>query len=145
MDESLVDSKYLRHLFKYLDNPPEPVGVRGHKPTYKLECPLCGAKKATMVWSPQLGTYKFFCSKTNRRACGISCQFPVLLKVWNQPLYLMYLDERQAEGTAGAGWNVPKSSLVNPKRRSKRQLDWRTSQVPDQPRTDPEDPDGGAP
>lgn len=143
MDESLVDRKYRRHLFQYLDKSPEFTGTP-YKPKWQLECPLCGAKKAAMVWSPELNAYKFFCSKTNRRACGISCQFPVLLKVWNQPLYLMYLDEREAEGTAGAGWNVPKSSLVNPRRLSKRQLDWRTSQVPDQPRKDPEDPDGGA-
>lgn len=140
MDESLVDYKYRRHLFKYLDKPPETVGVRCHRPTYKMECPLCGAKKATMVWCPDLSTYKFFCSKTNRRACGISCQFPVLLKVWNPPLYRFYLEEREAEGTAGAGWNVPKASALYPNRRVQSPLGWHRCQVPDQPNKPADDP-----
>ena len=131
MNELDVDRKYRQHLFAYLDNPPEFTGTPT-KPKWQLECPMCGAKKATMVWCPDLSTYKFFCSKTNRRACGISCQFPVLLKVWNPPLYRMYLDEREAEGTAGAGWNVPKASQVAPTRRSSRRLSWRKSQVPNQ-------------
>lgn len=137
MDESFIDRKYRLHLFQYLDKSPEFIGT-SHKPKWQLECPLCGAKKATMVWCPDLSTYKFFCSKSNRRACGISCQFPVLLKVWNQPLYLMYLDEREAEGTAGAGWNVPKASVMNPNRRVQRPLDWHRCQVQEQPRTGPE-------
>lgn len=131
MNELDVDRKYRQHLFAYLNEPPQFVGTPT-KPKWKMECPLCGAKKASMVWCPELNSYKFFCSQTNRRACGVSCQFPVLLKVWNQPLFLMYLDEREAGQTAGAGWNVPKSSLVNPRRRAKRQLDWRKCQVPDQ-------------
>lgn len=136
-EESFIDHKYRRILFQYLDKPPEFIGTP-HKGKWQLECPLCGAKKATMVWCSELSAYKFFCSKTNARACGISCQFPVLLKVWNLPLYQVYLDEREAAGTAGAGWNVPKSSVMNPTRRSRRQLDWRTSQVPEQVRTSPE-------
>jgi hypothetical protein len=142
MDESLVDYKYRRHLFKYLDKPPETVGVRGHRPTYKMECPLCGAKKATMVWCPDLSTYKFFCSKTNRRACGVSCQFPVLLKVWNPPLYRMYLDEREAEGTAGAGWNVPRASAMYSTRRVQPPLRWHRYQVPEEPSKPADDPSG---
>lgn len=141
MDESLVDRKYRLHLFQYLDKEPQLIGSPP-KPQWQLECPLCGAKKATMVWSPELNTYKFFCSKTNARACGVSCQFPVLLKVWNPTLYLLYLDEREAAGTAGAGWNVPKSSVVSPQRRPGRELEWRRPQVPDQPRTAPADPPG---
>jgi len=93
-----------------------------------------------MVWCPDLSTYKFFCSKTNSKACGISCQFPVLLKVWNEPLYLMYLDEREAEGTAGAGWNVPKASAMYPTRRVQRPLRWHRCQVQEQPNKPADDP-----
>ena len=139
MDESFVDRKYRLHLFQYLDKSPEFIGT-AYKPKWHLECPLCGAKKATMVWCPDLSTYKFFCSKTNRRACGISCQFPVLLKVWNPPLYRMYLDEREAEGTAGAGWNVPKASAMYPNRRVQSPLGWHRCQVPNEPNKPADDP-----
>jgi len=43
--------------------------------------------------------------------------------MWNLPLYRQYLQEREEEGTAGAGFNVPLASQVMPQRRSKRRLD----------------------
>ena len=112
MDELLVDKRYRELLFAYLDEEPNNTGTE-FKPNWKLECPLCGAKKSTLVWMPDRQTYKFFCSKPNRCVCGHPCEFPVLLKIWNQPLWMAYLVEREESGTAGAGWNVPKVSLMN--------------------------------
>ena len=81
-------------LFQYLDKKPEFTGTP-YKPKWQLECPICGAKKSTLVWMPDRQTYKFFCSKSNRLACGSACEFPVLLKIWNQPLWMAYLEERK--------------------------------------------------
>ena len=133
MDESFVDRKYRLRLFQYLDEKPEFTGTP-YKPKWKLECPICGAKKSTLVAMPDRQTYKFFCSKSHRSACGIACEFPVLLKVWNQPLWFEYLAEREEEGTAGAGWNVPKVSLMNPTPRPRKKRRCRNRQVPNQPR-----------
>ena len=96
MDELLVDRKYRLRLFQYLDEKPEFTGTP-YKPKWKLECPICGAKKSTLVWTDRQ-TYKFFCSKSNRSACGIACEFPVLLKIWNQLLWMAYLEEREEKG-----------------------------------------------
>ena len=63
-------------------------------------------------------------------------EFPVLLKMWNLPLYHQYLQEREEEGTAGAGFNVPKASQVLPQRRSKRRLEGRKRQVPQELKND---------
>lgn len=62
-------------------------------------------------------------------------EFPVLLKMWNLPLYRQYLQEREEVGTAGAGFNVPLASQVMPQRRSKRRLEGRKRQVPQEPNT----------
>ena len=102
MDELLVDKRYREILFAYLDEEPNNTGTE-FKPNWKLECPFCGAKKSTLVWMPDRQTYKFFCSKPNRCVCGHPCEFPVLLKIWNQPLWMAYLVEREESGTAGAG------------------------------------------
>ena len=112
MNELFVDRKYRLLLFQYLDKKPEFTGTP-FKPKWQLECSICGAKKSTLVWMPDRQTYKFFCSKPNRCACGHPCEFPVLLKIWNKPLWFEFLEEREEEGTAGAGWNVPKVSLMN--------------------------------
>ena len=133
MDESFVDRQYRLRLFQYLDEKPEFTGTP-YKPKWQLECPLCGAKKSTLVAMPDRQTYKFFCSKSHRSACGIACEFPVLLKVWNQPLWFEYLAEREEEGTVGAGWNVPKVSLMNPTPRPRKKRRCRNRQVPNQPR-----------
>ena len=74
MDELLVDRKYRLLLFQYLDKKPEFTGTP-YKPKWQLECPICGAKKSTLVWMPDRQTYKFFCSKSNRLACGSACEF----------------------------------------------------------------------
>ena len=142
MNECLADFKYRQLLFKCLNRAPEFIGTYKN-PKWELDCPICDAKRAQLVWINRRDTYKFICPSSSRRNCGLHAEFPILLKVWNQPLYLMYLDEREAGGTAGAGWNVPKSSLVNPKRRSKRQLDWGASQVPDQVNPSLPDPSEG--
>ena len=135
MDELLVDRKYRLLLFQYLDKKPEFTGTP-YKPKWQLECPICGAQKSTLVWMPDRQTYKFFCSKSNRLACGSACEFPVLLKIWNQPLWFEFLEEREEEGTAGAGWNVPKVSLLNPSSRPRKQRRRCNRQVPRQPKTD---------
>ena len=135
MDELLVDRKYRLLLFQYLDKKPEFIGTP-YKPKWQLECPICGAQKSTLVWMPDRQTYKFFCSKSNRLACGSACEFPVLLKIWNQPLWFEFLEEREEEGTAGAGWNVPKVSLLNPSSRPRKQRRRCNRQVPRQPKTD---------
>jgi len=83
---------------------------------------------------PSRSTNKFFCSSRNSRNCGVQAEFPVLLKMWNLPLYRQYLQEREEEGTAGAGFNVPLASQVLPQRRSKRRLDRSKYQVPNEPR-----------
>ena len=103
-------------------------------PSGNWNVPSVVRKKSTLVWMPDRQTYKFFCSKSNRLACGSACEFPVLLKIWNQPLWMAYLGEREEEGTAGAGWNVPKASLMNQTPRPRKKRGCRNRQVPNQPR-----------
>jgi hypothetical protein len=134
MSKSLVESKYLSMLLKCSYNQPKFTGSPS-KPLWELDCPLCGGRKSQLVWMDSRSTYKFICptgkSKTN---CGFAGEFQVLLKAWNQPLWIQYLQEREAEGTAGLGWNCPKASQVVPGRRSRRCLEGRKRQVPGEPK-----------
>lgn len=133
--ETLIDRNYRQRLFECCLKRPVQVGSPGtHK--WKLECPLCGGAGALLVWLPARNTYKFLCSSSNSRNCGVQVEFPVLLKMWNLPLYHQYLQEREEEGTAGAGFNVPKASQVLPQRRSKRRLEGRKRQVPQELKND---------
>ena len=142
MNECLTDFKYRQLLFKCLDRVPEFTGTYMN-PKWQLDCPICGAKRAQLVWINRRDTYKFICPSNSRRNCGLHAEFPILLKVWNPPLYLQFLQERQEEGTAGAGWNVPLASEVTPHRRSQRRLNWRICQVHDQVNPSPPDPSEG--
>ena len=74
MDELLVDKRYREMLFAYLDEEANDTGTE-FKPKWQLECPLCGAKKSTLVWMPDRQTYKFFCSKPNRCVVVIPVSF----------------------------------------------------------------------
>jgi len=132
--ESIVDRKYRLALFDTCLRKPVPNGTPG-VPRWKLECPLCGAAGASLVWMPSRSTNKFFCSSRNSRNCGAQMEFPVLLKAWNLPLYRQYLQEREEAGTAGVGFNVPLASQVMPQRRSRRRLEGRKCQVPQEPNT----------
>lgn len=132
--ESIIDRKYRLALFDACLRNPVMVGSPA-VPKWKLECPLCGGSGASLVWIPGLSTYKFLCSSRNPRNCGVHAQFPVLLKLWNPSLYLQYLQEREEAGTAGTGWNVPRATEVMPQRRSKRRLEGRRRQVPQEPNT----------
>jgi len=133
--ETLLDRRYRQRLFECCLKKPVSVGSPGI-PKWKLECPLCGAAGASLVWLPARNTSKFFCSTKSSRNCRVQVEFPVLLKMWNLPLYHQYLQEREEEGTAGAGFNVPKASQVLPQRRSKRRLEGRKRQVPEEPKND---------
>ena len=143
--ESSVDRKYRQKLFEYCLKKPVPVPVPG-VPQWRLECPLCGASGSSLVWLPARSTYKFLCSTKSPSNCRVQVEFPILLKMWNLPLYYQCLQEREEEGAAGAGFNVPKASQVLPRRRSKRRLEGRKRQVPPEPKTDgsghSEDPSG---
>lgn len=130
--ESLIDRKYRLALFDTCLKTPVFTGTPTN-PRWKLECPLCGAAGASLVWMPVRNTSKFFCSTKSSRNCRVQVEFPVLLKIWNLPLYRQYLQEREESGTAGFGFNVPLASQVMPHRRSKRRLDRRKHQVPQQP------------
>ena len=132
--ESLIDRKYRLALFDSCLKTPEFNGTPSN-PRWKLECPLCGGAGASLVWLPARNTSKFFCSTKSSRNCRVQVEFPVLLKMWNLPLYRQYLQEREEEGTAGAGFNVPLASQVLPQRRSKRRLDRSKYQVPPEPRS----------
>jgi len=133
--ESFVDRKYRLKLFEYCLKKPVLLGSPS-VPQWRLECPLCGASGASLVWLPARSTCKFLCSTKNPNNCRVQVEFPILLKMWNLPLYYQYLQEREEEGTAGAGFNVPKASQVLPQRRSKRRLEGRKRQVPPEPKTD---------
>lgn len=134
MSRSLVESKYLSMLLKCSYNQPNFIGSPS-KPAWQLDCPLCGGRKSQLVWMESRNTYKFICpTGKSRTHCGFAGEFQVLLKAWNQPLWIRYLQEREAEGTAGLGWNCPKASQVVPERRSKRRLAWQKHQVPNEPK-----------
>ena len=132
--ESLIDRKYRLVLFDSCLKKPVFTGTPSN-PGWKLECPLCGAAGASLVWLPSRSTTKFFCSTKSSRNCRVQVEFPVLLKMWNLSLYYQYLQEREEEGTAGAGFNVPLASQVLPQRRSKRRLNRSKCQVPPEPKT----------
>jgi hypothetical protein len=132
--ESLVDRRYRLALFESCLKSPAFTGTPA-TPQWNLECPLCGAAGALLVWLPARNTYKFVCTTKNSRSCGVQVEFPILLKRWNLPLYRQYLQEREEEGTAGSGFNVPRASEVMPQRRSRRHLEWHKSQVPPEPNT----------
>lgn len=144
--ESFIDRRYRLELFRYCIGKPVMTGSPV-TPKWKLECPLCGASGASLVWLQAKGTYKFLCSSRNSSNCRVHVEFPVLLKMWNPSLHRQYLQEREQEGTAGAGFNVPLASQVLPQRRSKRRLDRSKRQVPPEPKTGgsghPEDAPGG--
>lgn len=144
MGQSAVERKYLNTLLKCSVNQHNFVGSP-QKPAWELDCPLCGGRKARLVWMDSRSTYKFFCpGHRSRHNCGWSGEFQVLLKVWNRPLWVQYLQEREDEGTAGAGFNCPKASRVNPSRKSRRRLDWGNHQVHTQPNAGPEQGEAGA-
>jgi len=125
--ESAIDRKYRLALFNSCLKKPVMTG-NPNSPKWKLECPLCGSTGASLVWMPARSTYKFISSTKNSRNCGVQAEFPILLKMWNLPLFHQYLQEREEEGTAGSGFNVPRASEVIPQRRSRRRLEWRKSQ-----------------
>ena len=132
MDKSLVESKYVNTLLKCSYHQPDFIGTP-HKLAWELDCPLCGGRKAKLVWMDGRNTFKFFCpAERSKSHCGFAGELQVLLKVWNRPLWVQYLQEREAEGTAGSGHNCPKASQVAPTRRSQRRLSWRKSKVPNQ-------------
>lgn len=133
--ETWIDRKYRLELFNCCLKKPVFTGSPS-KLAWKFECPLCGAAGASLVELPARSTYKFLCPSRNPRNCGVQVEFPILLKMWNPPLYRQYLEEREEAGTAGAGFNVPRASQVLPERRSRRRLEGRKRQVPPEPKTD---------
>ncbi len=106
-DESYIDRKYRKQLFDTCFYPPEQVRM-GLRTTYKLECPLCGAKGAHLVWMPHKRTWKFLCSTKSRANCRSQMEFPILLKTWCPELFRSYQQERFEAGTTGAGFNCPR-------------------------------------
>ena len=118
-DEDYIDFKYRKWLFDCQFSPPEIVGGSGGL-CYQLECPLCGSPRSHLKWLPHKRTWKFLCSTKSKRNCQSQLEFPVLLKVWNPGLFLMYQQERAAAGTTGAGFNCPRPS---PHHRKRKQLD----------------------
>lgn len=118
-DEDYIDFKYRKWLFDCQFSPPEIISASGGL-CYQLECPLCGSPHSHLKWLQHKRTWKFICSTRSKRNCQSQLEFPVLLKVWNPGLFLMYQQERAAAGTAGAGFNCPRPS---PHRRQRKQLD----------------------
>jgi len=119
--ESYVDRKYRLYLFSSCLVKPAFVGTPNCA-KWRLECPLCGFAGAHLIWLPGRNTFKFLCSAKSAKSCATHAEFPVLLKMWNLSLYRAYLQEREEEGTAGAGFNVPLASQVLPQRRSSGRL-----------------------
>ena len=115
-DEDYIDFKYRKWLFDCQFSPPEIISASGGL-CYQLECPLCGSPHSHLKWLPHKRTWKFICSTRSKRNCQSQLEFPVLLKVWNPGLFLMYQQEREAAGTAGAGFNCPRPSLHHRKRK----------------------------
>jgi len=116
--ESYIDRKYRLLLFDTCLKKPELTKLQG-KTCWTLECPLCGAKGAQLVWLPHKSTWKFLCSTKSRKNCQSHMEFPVLLKVWCQSLFLCYQQERAEAGTTGAGFNCPR---IDPLRASRAPL-----------------------
>jgi len=128
-DESYIDRKYRRQLFDTYPRQPELVRL-GLRTTYKLECPLCGAKGAHLVWMSHRRTWKFLCSTRSRANCQSQMEFPILLKSWCPELFLSYQQERLDAGTAGAGFNCPRPHAGSRRRPSLDEL--RTKKCQDQ-------------
>jgi hypothetical protein len=105
--ESYIDRKYRLLLFDTCQKKPELTKLQG-KTCWSLECPLCSAKGAQLVWLPHKSTWKFLCSTKSRKNCQVQMEFPVLLKSWCKSLFLSYQQERTDAGTAGAGFNCPR-------------------------------------
>ena len=113
--ESYIDRKYRLLLFDTCLKKPELTKLQG-KTCWTLECPLCGAKGAQLVWMDHKSTWKFLCSTKNRKNCQVQMEFPVLLKTWCPSLFLSYQQERTEAGTAGAGFNCPR---IDPQKASR--------------------------
>ena len=114
-DESCIDRKYRIQLFDTCTHQPELVRL-GLRSTCKLECPLCGAKGAHLVWMPHRRTWKFLCSTKYRANCQSQMEFPILLKTWCPELFRSYQQERFDAGTTGAGSNCPRPLPTTVKR-----------------------------
>ena len=106
-DESYIDRKYRLELFSSCSSAPE---VKRWNPnlTWRMECPLCGARNSHLVWMPHKRTWKFLCSTKSRGNCQSQMEFPVLLRAWNPSLFRSYQQERFEAGTTGAGFNCPR-------------------------------------
>ena len=106
-DESYIDRKYRLELFNSCSSAPE---VKRWNPnlTWRMECPLCGARNSHLVWMPHRRTWKFLCSTKSRGNCQSQMEFPVLLRAWNPSLFCSYQHERFEAGTTGAGFNCPR-------------------------------------
>ena len=105
--ESFIDRKYRLKVFEYLPEKPVFIGSPTN-PKWRLECPLCCAPGASLVWMERKNTFKFLCSSSRRQNCGVHAEFPILLKMWNQGLFAQYLQEREEEGSTGPGFNCPR-------------------------------------
>ena len=99
-DESYIDYRYRKMLFKVFEQQPT---IKRWNPnlTYRMECPLCGARNSNLVWMPHRRTWKFLCSTKSRANCQSQMEFPVLLRAWNPELFLSYQQERFEAGTTG--------------------------------------------
>lgn len=106
-DESYIDYRYRKMLFKVFEQQPT---IKRWNPnlTYRMECPLCGARNSNLVWMPHRRTWKFLCSTKSRANCQSQMEFPVLLRAWNPELFLSYQQERFEAGTTGFGFNCPR-------------------------------------
>lgn len=112
INESYIDRKYRLLLFDTCQKKPELTKLQG-KTCWTLECPLCSANGAQLVWLPHKSTWKFLCSTKSRKNCQVQMEFPVLIKSWCKSLFLSYQQERTDAGTAGAGFNCPR---IDPER-----------------------------
>ncbi len=105
--ESFIDRRYRLLLFQCCARNPVFTGSPTN-PKWKLECPLCGASGASLVWMPSKNTFKFLCPASRRQNCGVHAEFPILLKMWNVRLFAQYLQQREEEGSTGPGFNCPR-------------------------------------
>lgn len=113
--ESCIDRKYRLLLFKSCSVAPEVKQWNPHV-SWRIECPLCGARNSTLIWMPSKSTWKFFCSTSSSRNCQSQMEFPILLKTWCHDLFLSYQQERFEAGTTGAGFNCPRPTSDRPRR-----------------------------
>ena len=105
--ESFIDRRYRLLLFQCCAKNPVFTGSPTN-PKWKLECPLCGASGASLVWMPSKSTFKFLCPASRRQNCGVHAEFLILLKMWNVRLFAQYLQQREEEGSTGPGFNCPR-------------------------------------